>query len=359
MVNLTAANVMPPLSTLEPVENIMSNTLAIGLQQELRSQDPKQRIFNTPMNINNENTTPPTTITTIESSPRQATVWPWLLAGALAISLGANFYQSQKTTALSTDVGALRTEMATVKNSLKDNEAQVKKSISGVEESLEATKQELTKKVAATQQTRVIVQRQVAAATAQIDNKWKKEHSETVAKINGDIAQVKDAALANQSKLSDMNNEVGAVKTDVGAVKTEIASTRSELDRTISDLKRVRGDMGEMSGLIATNSKEVGALRELGERNYYEFSLTKSAGQQRVGDIQLSVKKADLKRSKYTLDVVVDDRHIQKKDKTVNEPVQFYVSTKTRQPYELVVYEVQKDRIVGYLATPKVQVARK
>jgi chromosome segregation ATPase len=307
------------------------------------------------MNNNENNTilsTPP-----VETETKRP-VWPWLLGGALAVSLGANVYQSQKTTALSSDIGTLRTEMAAVKSSVKNSEEQVKKSISGVEESLAATKQEVDKKVAAAQQTRVIVQRQVAAATS-IDNKWKKEQAETITKLNGELAQVKDAAQAAQSKLSDINNEVGTVKTDVGTVKTEIAATRSDLEKTISDLKRARGDMGEMSGLIATNSKELSALRELGERNYYEFSLAKSAGQQRVGDIQLAVKKADVKRAKYTLDVVVDDRRIQKKDKTANEPVQFYVSSKTRQPYELVVYEVQKDRIVGYLATPKVQVARK
>jgi chromosome segregation ATPase len=309
----------------------------------------------TPMNTNNENTITPTTPVETES---KRPVWPWLLGGALAVSLGANVYQSQKTTALSSDIGSLRTEMASVKSSLKSSEEQVKKSITGVEESLAATKQEVDKKVAAAQQTRVIVQRQVAAATS-LDNKWKKEQSETITKLNGELAQVKDAAQAAHSKLSDINTEVGTVKTDVGSVKTEIAATRSDLEKTISDLKRTRGDMGEMSGLIATNAKELGALRELGERNYYEFSLAKSAGQQRVGDIQLVVKKADVKRSKYTLDVVVDDRRIQKKDKTANEPVQFYASSKSRQPYELVVYEVQKDRIVGYLATPKVQVARK
>ena len=310
----------------------------------------------TPMNEKNDNKIIDAQI--VASSPASRPVWPWLLGGALAVSLGANFYQSQKTTALSSDVGSLRTEMIAVKTSIKSSEEQVKKSITGVEDSLAATRLDVDKKVAAAQMnTRVIVQRQAAQAN-QNDGKWKLEQTETVAKLNGEIAQVKDATQAAHTKISDINTEVGSVKTDVGTVKTEIANTRSELDRTVSDLKRVRGDMGEMSGLIATNSKEVGALRSLGERNYYEFNLAKSAGQQRVGDIQLSVKKADTKRAKYTLDVVVDDRHIQKKDKTVNEPVQFYVSAKTRQAYELVVYEVQKDRIVGYLATPKVQVAR-
>jgi chromosome segregation ATPase len=295
----------------------------------------------------------PVTVTEVTHQPsamRQA--FPWILSGALALSLGANYMQSQKTTALSSDIGSLRSEMAAVKTTIKNSEDAVARSVKGVEESLEATKQELSKK--ATQQTRVVVQRQ----TNQLDAKWKKEHAEQVERLNGELAAIRESAQQASSKISDINNEVGSVKTDVGTVKTEVANTRTELDRTLSDLKRVRGDMGEMSGLIATNSKELGALKSLGERNYYEFNLAKSAGQQRVGDIRLNVRKADLKRSRYSLEVVVDDKKIEKKDKTVNEPVQFYVSSKTRQPYEVVVYEVQKDRIIGYLATPKVQVAR-
>jgi chromosome segregation ATPase len=276
-----------------------------------------------------------------------------LLGAALVVSLGYNYFQSQKTNLLSTDLTSMRTELASVKNTVQSGQEAVQKSISSVEESLAATKQEMSKH--ATQQARVVVRQQ----TSQLDAKWKKEQAEQVEKLNGELARIRESADAANEKLTGINGEVGSVKTDVGSVKTDIASARTELDRTIGDLRRVRGDMGEMSGLIATNSKEVAALRELGERNYYEFNLAKSAGQQRVGDIQLVVRKADPKKSRFTMDVVVEDKRIEKKDKTVNEPVQFFVTSKARQAYELVVYEVQKDRIVGYLATPKVQTARK
>lgn len=297
---------------------------------------------------------PVVTPSSTESSPSpMRKAWLWVLSGALALSLGANYMQSQKTATLSNDITTLRTEMASVKDSVRDSQESVKKTLTGVEESLAAARQEMDKKVA--QQTRVVVQRQ----TTQLDNKWKKEHAEQVEKLSGELAAVRETALQANNKLSDINTEVGSVKSDVGAVKTEVANARNEIDKTIGDLHRVRGDMGEMSGLIATNSKELAALRTLGEKNYYEFNLAKSAGQQRVGDVQLLVKKADKKRSRYTVDLMVEDKRVEKKDKTVNEPVQFYVSSKSRQAYELVVYEVQKDRIIGYLAAPKVQVARK
>ena len=127
--------------------------------------------------------------------------------------------------------------------------------------------------------------------------------------------------------------------------------------KTIADLKSARGDLGVQSGLIATNAQELVALKRLGERNYFEFKLGKSKAPQRVGDITLLLRKTDPKKNKYTVDVMADDKLTEKKDKNVNEPVQFY-SSKARQPYEIVVNQVQKDLIVGYLATPKEQAAR-
>jgi hypothetical protein len=99
------------------------------------------------------------------------------------------------------------------------------------------------------------------------------------------------------------------------------------------------------------------ALRRLGERNYIEFKLGKTKAPQRVGDITLKLKNTDPKKNKYTVEVMADDKLTEKKDKNVNEPVQFYTS-KARQPYEMVVNQVAKDLIVGYVSTPKVETAR-
>ena len=168
--------------------------------------------------------------------------------------------------------------------------------------------------------------------------------------VKSELSAVKEAASATNAKIAD-------VTTDVTSVKSEVASTKSELDKTISELKSVRGDLGVQSGLVATNSRELNALKTLGDRNYFEFKLGKSKAPQKVGDITLKLKNADGKRNRYTVEVVADDKLFEKKDRTVNEPVQFYVSA-ARQPYELVVNQVAKDLISGYLATPKVRAAR-
>jgi hypothetical protein len=176
------------------------------------------------------------------------------------------------------------------------------------------------------------------------------QQAQRVTAVTADLSQVKDQATATQGR-------VGEVTEQVGTLKQEQASTKSELDKTIADLKRTNGDMGVQSGLIATNSKELSALKALGERNYTEFKLAKEKKPTKVGDVQIQLKNADQKRNRYTIELIADDKTVEKKDRTVNEPLQFYLS-RAAQPYELVVNEVRKDVIVGYISAPKVQQAR-
>ena len=182
--------------------------------------------------------------------------------------------------------------------------------------------------------------------------KIQQEQGKQVAAVTTEVSQVKDQAVA-------ANTRIGEVSNDVGTVKTDVAATKSQLEKTIADLKSTRGDLGVQSGLIATNGKELAALKALGERNYVEFKIGRSKAPQKVGDIAVSVllKKTDPKRHMYTIDVVADDKTVEKKDKTINEPVQFLLS-KATQPYELVVNDVKKDLITGYISVPKVQQTR-
>lgn len=171
------------------------------------------------------------------------------------------------------------------------------------------------------------------------------------------IGDLKEATNSVDSKVSAVSSDVGNVKTDVTTVKADIATTQSNLDRATADLKRMNGDMGVMSGLIATNGKDLVALRELGERNYFEFDIHKKQADQRIGNVTLRLKAADPKRNRFTLEVLADDKRVEKKDRTINEPVQVYVGG-SRQPYEIVVNQVKKDDVIGYLSTPKVTLAR-
>src|SRR5580704_9831552 len=165
-----------------------------------------------------------------------------------------------------------------------------------------------------------------------------------------------DEKLASQLTAVQKESEekIGAVATEVGGAKKDIADTRTDLEATKGKLERATGDMGVMSGLIAHNRDDLEELKRRGDRNYYEFKITKSKTPQRVGPVQVALTKADQKKAKYTMTVFVDDRSVEKKDKTAGEPVQFYLKGSARMaPYEIVVFDVGKNDINGYLSTPK------
>jgi predicted nucleic acid-binding Zn-ribbon protein len=160
------------------------------------------------------------------------------------------------------------------------------------------------------------------------------------------------------SQLSQVQKEseekIGAVATDVTGAKKDIESTKSDLEATKGKLDRATGDMGVMSGLIAHNRDDLEELKRRGDRNYYEFTVQKTKTAQKVGPVQINLNKADQKKGKYTMTVFADDRSIEKKDKTAGEPVQFYMKGASRMaPYEIVVFDVGKNQISGYLSTPK------
>jgi chromosome segregation ATPase len=166
-------------------------------------------------------------------------------------------------------------------------------------------------------------------------------------------AQVQSQLTDVQQQASTANTKIGEVSGDVTAVKTDLGSTKAELEKTVANLNKVQGDLGVTSGYVATNGKELEALKRLGDRNYFQFTLVRKDKQpKRVGDISLKLKSVDKKHNKFTLEVLADDKSVEKRDKGINEPLQFYVA-KAKQPYELVVNEVGKDQITGYLTTPK------
>lgn len=166
------------------------------------------------------------------------------------------------------------------------------------------------------------------------------------------IAEAQAATAANQKQIGAVSTEVSSVKTDVGGVKTDVAATKTDLEATKTRLTRVVGDAGVMSGLIATNHDELEILKHKGDRNYYEFTLQKGGQPTLLSTVKLQLKKADQKHSRYTLNVSSDDKVIEKKDKGLDEPVQFYTG-KDPVLYELVVNAIDKNKVSGYLSTPK------
>jgi chromosome segregation ATPase len=276
----------------------------------------------------------------------------WIAGGALAALLVANAVLFHRVSRLERDLADQRATAQTQLTELREATAASAATMSRGFEELTAQLQEGTRTASAqAQRAAVNVQKNTERLLAQLEEQQRAADQRIAQEVAQELHAVKSLNAAQNEKVAGLESNLGAVEHAVGAVREEVANAKSELERTIADLKSVRGDLGVQSGLIATNARELAALRELGERSYYEFTIPKGSPV-KVANLTITLKKVDPKRNKYNVDILADDKRVEKKDKTINEPVQLYVGG-ARQPYEMVVNEVRKDTIVGYVAAPK------
>jgi chromosome segregation ATPase len=219
----------------------------------------------------------------------------------------------------------------------------------------------LTKDLSASQAQVAELQKRMQSAEAQEETlgqklgMTKKELAQRAAELQAQqraASRLEKEAQEQKQQIGQVSGEVAGVKTDVGGVKTDVASTKADLEATKAKLQSAVGDLGVQSGLIATTRGDLEVLKHKGDRNYYEFTLLRGAKSQPVATVSLQLKKLDPKRGKYTMEVTADDKTIEKKDRTVAEPIQFY-SGRDHLLFELVVWTVDKNKATGYLSTPK------
>lgn len=160
--------------------------------------------------------------------------------------------------------------------------------------------------------------------------------------------QMQSEQLKKEIALKADAQQVGALSQDMTATKTDLDTTKKSLDSVKSDLGMARSEFGT---LIARNHDEIEQLRKMGDRDYYEFTLDRNAPKQ-IANVGLTLKKANVKRLRFNMLVNVDDMTVEKKDRTINEPVFFYVKN-AKKPYEMVVNSVQSNQVKGYISTPK------
>jgi len=167
--------------------------------------------------------------------------------------------------------------------------------------------------------------------------------------------QTKVAAATYNKKLQEFGTNVNqqlstkASTDDVTKLGTDVTGVKGDLDATKNSLQMTRTEFGT---LVARNHDGIDQLRRMGQRDYFEFTVTRKAGAQKVGSIQVQLKDTNLKKNQFTIDVLADDKNFEKKNRSVNEPIFFYTGG-SRQPMELVINKVSKTTASGYLSVPK------
>jgi hypothetical protein len=142
--------------------------------------------------------------------------------------------------------------------------------------------------------------------------------------------------------------QVGTLSQDVSATKSDLADTKKTMGTLTSDLGMSRSELGT---LIARNHDEVEQLRKMGQREYYEFTLAANQ-RQSVAGVGLILKKTNVKRHRFNLNLVANDMEIEKNGRTVDEPI-FFAPGGQKGFYELVVNKVEQGKVSGYMSTPK------
>lgn len=275
-----------------------------------------------------------------------------LVAGALIALVAANIYLYVQLDHVRTDLaavqGGFQAELATLRDASSVNAASQTRRIETLTADLAKARED--ERTSSSQ-----AKADAIARAEQLTKQLAAERARAEQQLSSEISGVKQTADANAANLS---SKITDVSTDVGGVKNQLSSTQSQLDKTIAQLKSVQGDLGVTSGLVATNKNELEALKLKGERTYLDVKLGRTKQPVRFADITLLLKKTDPKHNRYSVDVQADDKKTEKKDKEVNEPVQFYTAKGGHTPYELVINQVSKNQIVGYLSMPRETVGR-
>jgi hypothetical protein len=263
----------------------------------------------------------------IEETPR---TYSGALLGAIAVSLLAAVAGLIWCATLSSRLNTAQGELADAKQQNVDLAAKLRET----DARLRVTTDELGKSLGLTQK--------------QLDTRAQA----IIRREETDTQELQSAQRQTAQQVATVSTDLGSVKTDVGGVRTDLTKTQGDLTTTMSELQSVRGDLSSTNSVIARNHDELVELEHRGDRSFYEFTLNK--GQRKpVGTVSLELKKADPKHNRFTLEVYADDKTYDKKDRNVNEPLQFY-SGRTPALFEVVVNSISsKNQISGYLSTPK------
>jgi small-conductance mechanosensitive channel len=195
-----------------------------------------------------------------------------------------------------------------------------------INQQLQSDLKVVTDKLNLTQTQLLSARKQTKATTVAVDKK-----------LNGLESSV-NTQLATKANLDDVNKLNG-----------DVTGVKSDLDATKNSIQMARSEMGT---LIARNHDEIDQLRRMGQRDYFEFTVTRKSGAEKVGSIMVELKDTNTKKNQYTINVLADDKSFEKKNRSVNEPIFFYTGG-SHAALELVVNKVSKTTASGYLSVPK------
>src|SRR6266481_2675846 len=151
---------------------------------------------------------------------------------------------------------------------------------------------------------------------------------------------------AGSKQLKEIQARIDEQQKQLKDTQDQVAKNRADLEGSLNSTR------DELNGSIAKTHEELVVLQKRGERNYFEFDLTKSKQFQRFGPLTLSLRRADTKHMNYDVAMVVDDNQLSKKRVNLYEPIWIHTENES-QPVQVVVNKIGKNFVHGYISAPK------
>ena len=253
--------------------------------------------------------------------------------------LGFLLYQAQQ------QIGTLSHELSQNKVQVEEITTDLKKSqaeIMNLNEGLESSKYQLVS------QNRALKQYKNLYSGLKSDQEQQTAEIEAITLEKADRTEVnalKNETTQLQEQVMQTEGKVTEVSQQADQNRTQIAQSQAKIEENQTQLASVKES-------VSFNSQEIAGVKRSLERDYYNFELQEKGGYMKVFDVSLSLKDTDWKRRQFDMYLLADGKVMQKKDHSINEPIQFYIAGQ-KKPYEVVVTRVDRKMVVGYLSVPK------
>ncbi len=274
-----------------------------------------------------------------------ASVLVLLLLGFL-LALAGNVYQFVKSQHLAR-------ELAAIQHNLQAQITRLSDATSGAFDVTEHRFEQLNR-----------LQESTAAAIIDARSELRRNNTQVATHLedrNQELAQKNQELTAQLTALKqDISARLQNTSTKLDTADAKLQHVFTETDRNRADLKRVAGDLNAVTAKLATSAKPVATLPQPAAappippaRKHLPFDLLTTKVPTRIGEIQIAIRSTDPKNNRYTMDLYTGDKVARGKDCAINEAVQFYLAGNPL-PYEVVVNQVWKDEVIGYVSAPVV-----
>jgi chromosome segregation ATPase len=270
---------------------------------------------------------------------RSTPAWRWvtIILAFLAVG-GLTYYLVQAQSQiekLSNSLTASQGQLSSVSDQLRQSQEQIGSLEQGLSQS----------------QTQAAVQKGQLRAQASQYRSLYSELKEGQQRQGEELASV-GQQKADRTEVNDLRNETGEIKKQVTEANSNISDLRQATSRNAGEIESTKTAVASVREATDANRKTISDVQYSLARDVYNFELTENTGIMKVDDVSLRLRKVELSKQRYDMEIFTGNKRLKKTGQLLNEPIYFFV-TGAQKPYELVVTKLDKKHVIGYLSVPK------